>query len=234
MRRAACAGTAAHHGGTQLMKVYIADTESLMDPLRFANAYEAVGEERQRKVDRFRFPRDKRLSLGAGLLLKEALLNENAADMELAVSDRGKPYLKNCPELYFSLSHSGTKAMCAIDRRPVGCDIEIIDTPPLKIAGRFFSAEEQSLLNSIADKEQLSRYFYMLWTGKESYLKLTGEGLSGGPEGFTVRLPFGAQEISGNAVTFYELPCGSGYQAALCVSGVTGADDKLELITVVL
>ena len=55
------------------IRAYIADVEPLADPLKYQAAYEKVSEARKRKADGFRFPADKRLSLGAGLLLKNAL-----------------------------------------------------------------------------------------------------------------------------------------------------------------
>ena len=45
---------------------------------------------------------------------------------ELARSGRGKPYFRNWPEKWFSLSHSGGLTLCALsDDGPVGVDVEV-------------------------------------------------------------------------------------------------------------
>ncbi len=218
------------------MKVYITDVESLSDPLHFQAARERVSGQRRQKADRFRFPADKRLSLGAGLLLQEALERAGIPDREIAVMPGGKPYLINTEDCFFNLSHSGTKVLCVLAAAPVGCDIEKRKTPPLEVARRCFSGEEQDRLFALEGEAQ-RQYFYRIWTGKESYLKMTGEGLRHMPDEFTIHLPFGSQIVGGCPVTFYEIPCGEGYQGTVCCRGdrspesavktdITGKADK--------
>ena len=71
-----------------------------------------------------RFEKDALLELAAGGLLVCALAALGVAfdDSLLRVSPGGKPFLHGGP--YFSLSHSGDVAMCAVAARPVGCDVE--------------------------------------------------------------------------------------------------------------
>lgn len=205
------------------MKVYIADVESLADPSIYRKAYEKVSRERQRKADRFRFPADKRLCLGAGLLLQDALHREGISDCEIEVMPGGKPSLKNTKQWYFNLSHSDTKVMCVLAKSPVGCDIEKRKEPPLAVAVKVFSVEERDRLQQLEGEEQ-NRYFYRLWTGKESFLKMTGEGLRHTPDDFTVHVPFGSQMIGGRCVSFYEIPCGDDYQGTVCKEELPAED----------
>ena len=205
------------------MKVYMADVESLTDPSAYQAAYEKAGGKRREKADRFRFPSDKRLCLGAELLLQEALEREGIRDREIGVMPGGKPYLKNTKEWYFNLSHSGTKVMCVLARAPVGCDIEKRKDPPLAIAGKVFSGEEQDRLLQLEGEEQ-KQYFYRIWTGKESYLKMTGEGLRHTPDDFTVQVPFGRQTVGKKRVRFYEVSCGEDYQGTICKEEIIAED----------
>jgi 4'-phosphopantetheinyl transferase len=74
----------------------------------------------------------------------------------------------------------------AVASAPVGIDVERIRKPRLDVALRFFSEEEKGVLLKLPDEEQ-TQYFYRLWTIKESYLKLTGEGLTASLNTFTVK-----------------------------------------------
>ena len=94
-------------------------------------------------------------------------------------SNNGKPYFENAP-FCFSLSHSGNVSVAAIcdDKEcDIGIDIEIIS--PIKnlseLAKRFFSQEE---ISEFTDNNNSERSFFSIWTKKEAYAKMTGEGLS--------------------------------------------------------
>lgn len=89
--------------------------------------------------------------------------------------DSGKPYFAKLP-LSFSLSHADGLAISALSDTSVGVDIEWLDrTRNIDgISGRFFTSLEQSEIFRAPDKPLA---FYSLWTKKEAYAKLTGEGL---------------------------------------------------------
>ena len=57
----------------------------------------------------------------------------------------------------------------------VGCDIEKIVPAPLEIAERYFSLTESEYIKTKCDK---NRAFFTLWTLKESYMKMTGQGMN--------------------------------------------------------
>ena len=164
------------------------------------------------------------LSLGAGALLREALRDAGITGAVLAVTPTGKPYLKNNENFFFSLSHSGSKVLCAIAEVPIGCDIEEMNTPSSQIADRVLAPEERKLFIDKSRDEQ-REIFYTLWTGKESYLKLTGEGIVDNLNEISLRVPFESQTIRGRTVTFLDIPCGSDYKAAVCVEGIHEADE---------
>ena len=96
----------------------------------------------------------------------------------------------------------------------IGCDVEAIVKKPMKrrlksIAERYFSIDE---LEFYKNTGKTPESFYKVWTGKESYLKCTGEGLSGISKADTFNLPEGYDLI--------ELLMKSGelkYSASICV-----------------
>ena len=57
------------------MKVYIADIEALEDSEKFETVYRFVDAARRNKVDKYRFQKDKMLSLGVGALLHLSLIH---------------------------------------------------------------------------------------------------------------------------------------------------------------
>ncbi len=95
---------------------------------------------------------------------------------DITISTNGKPYLKNHERLHFNVSHSGEWIVCALSDMPVGVDIEqVVAVPPLMYRDHL-AHEEYVALRSLPPYKQ-NEYFFRLWTYKESYLKMTGEGL---------------------------------------------------------
>ena len=134
--------------------------------------------QRYEKAMTYRFLADRKRCVRAYMLLWEGLAREYGVE-EAPVFDfgsHGKPVLRDHPALHFSLSHSGNAVLCALDRRPVGADIEIIHRRGLEHLLTVFSDPERALIERAASPEVC---FTRLWTRKESYLKLTGEGLTG-------------------------------------------------------
>ncbi|MGI6665513.1 MAG: 4'-phosphopantetheinyl transferase family protein [Christensenellaceae bacterium] len=92
----------------------------------------------------------------------------------LSYTERGKPYFREFPEIQFSLSHSGGYWAVAFSPVPIGLDLEKArEANMASIASRFFHPEEYAYL-----KQQDYTDFFHIWTAKESYVKLTGEGIT--------------------------------------------------------
>ncbi|MCM1115139.1 MAG: 4'-phosphopantetheinyl transferase superfamily protein [Clostridium sp.] len=168
-------------------KIYIADTSVLEDDILFNEKYSTISEQRKEKINKLRFPADKRLCLGATLLLDYALKkhNLNEADMQYSFNKYGKPYFSDKKDLHFSISHAGHYALCAVSDKEIGCDIEQIGRVSLNIAKRFFSDDEYSKVQE-ADEKDKSIILTKLWTLKESYIKAMGKGLSEPLNSFSV------------------------------------------------
>ncbi len=132
---------------------------------------------RKEKANRYVFDKDKKLSLAAGILLEEGLnkLLVKTEEREIAYLEQGKPYLKNRPDIHFSLSHSMEIAIAAFSDKEIGCDIEKIKTYNEIVMNRCFSMREKEyVLNSISKDEA----FYRIWVLKESFLKAIGVGIA--------------------------------------------------------
>lgn len=99
-------------------------------------------------------------------------------DLKFNYGRNGKPYLQDYP-FYFNLSHSGEYVFGAISDREVGVDIQQFrPVDEVRLARRFFSEEEQNALEKCFNREEQRKLFYRLWTRKEAYGKLTGEGIA--------------------------------------------------------
>lgn len=143
-------------------------------------ALPALSADRQQKVLRFRFARDRVLSAVAYLLLRLGLGREYGMSgcPECVFGPYGKPSLRN-GKAGFSLSHCHQAVVCALDRGEVGADVEHwtsfaperLDTGMLE---RIFAPEELKAVQAASNGPQAA---CALWTAKESVCKYTGEGL---------------------------------------------------------
>ena len=127
--------------------------------------------------------------------------------IEFNVNGYGKPFLKGNYGLHFNVSHSEDWIVCAIDNEPVGIDIEKVrPVNLLEIAAQLFSDEEYKTL-IVKSPEDRQRFFFDLWTLKESYIKAVGAGLSIPLKSFTVIfLEKGEMVVkSGNKLTNWAL-----------------------------
>lgn len=199
------------------MKVYIANVSQLNDPSLFDSLYESVNEERQKKVDSYKFQKDKNLSLGAGVLLNYALSARGINNPQFFTGDFGKPFIAD-KNICFNLSHSGELAVCAIAKNTVGCDVEKMDSPPFEVARKVFSHDEQELLSSASEEERVA-LFYRLWTAKESFLKMVGCGLGASPKDFSISLENNHQLIHGHQCSFFDYLCDNKYLLTICIDG---------------
>ena len=173
-----------------MIKLYLLDCSNLNGENQFNKYYNIMSPYRQNKIDRLKPRKSKNLSLGAGILLDNYLKQLGISEREMTyfTKGNGKPFFSSLPNAYFSLSHSGDVAICTFSDNEVGCDIEQIDKPTEGIAKRFFTQSEYKyIFDNTTELQQLDR-FYRIWTLKESYLKLTGKGLGGGLDSFSVSI----------------------------------------------
>ena len=88
----------------------------------------------------------------------------------------GKPYFREYPQIHFNISHSGEYGACALSSVPCGLDIqEIRKIRSRRLLEHVLSEEEMKIVQS---HENMEREFCRFWTRKESFLKLSGEGIT--------------------------------------------------------
>lgn len=164
-----------------MLKIYVADITPLYDTACYRQKMELMHEKRREKILKFRSEGDRCRGLAAGLLLREALLGEGISydDAVFTLGVSGKPRLSDAA-VSFNLSHAGKRAVCAVSDHEVGVDIERLSRfekageRVQRIAHKILSARERELWENNSSSEELVR----LWTKKESYAKLTGEGIA--------------------------------------------------------
>ena len=163
------------------------DTALLPDP-REGGLSSELPKARLEKAVRLLSPGKRKESAGAGLLLARILPRFLASAEEVFADERGKLLH---PRLFLSLAHGGGMAVLAVGDRPVGCDVEKLSRVRETVLRRF-SKEERAFVEAAGERAREGA-FYRIWTGKESYLKRTGEGLSAWkevrvlPEGLILR-----------------------------------------------
>ncbi|MBD5632434.1 MAG: 4'-phosphopantetheinyl transferase superfamily protein [Clostridia bacterium] len=92
------------------------------------------------------------------------------APVEIKRTENGKPYLEGNP-LFFSISHSGEKAVICVDESPVGIDLELYKNKRHMPVIERFSDEEQAEILSEKD-------FLYHWTAREAFIKMRGGTLA--------------------------------------------------------
>jgi 4'-phosphopantetheinyl transferase len=118
-------------------------------------------------------------------VLTHYLPEVRATDWRFVTGPHGKPELAppfDAHRMYFNAAHTSGLVAMAVARVPtLGVDVENLVTgnPPLRIATRYFDADEARDLEALPAGEKRRR-FYTLWTLKESWLKATGGGLGAG------------------------------------------------------
>lgn len=138
---------------------------------------------RRERLEQVRTELGKKQGAGAELLLCRALEELGLkTPPDIVADENGKPRLRG-GELFFSLSHSGPWALCAVSDRELGADIQVRKPFNQRLARRFFAPDELELILSAPDRD---RAFTEIWAKKESYIKALGLGLKLPLESFSV------------------------------------------------
>ena len=122
--------------------------------------------ERRNRLLRVRDPEKRREPLCAFLGLRMALLQRQGwRDFpQIALSDRGKPYFPEHPDVHFNLSHTSGAVLVALADQPVGVDIERV-----RPVGRRTMERLAGVTNEQA--------FFQSWVRREARSKRSGDGI---------------------------------------------------------
>ena len=188
------------------MKLYIMDVKEVeKNGILEERMFASIGKQRQEKMEKCRHDKDKIRSLCAGALLclgvmeweeEESALflqkieagkvnwemhseffKKTGKEVSCDYGKNGKPFLVNYPDIHFNLSHSGDYVVGAFDRQPVGVDIQEHRKIGDSMARHFLNDRELDMAALQADEREREKLLCRLWAVKESYIKLTGEGM---------------------------------------------------------
>lgn len=162
-----------------MVKLYVCEISNLIDEIKKdENAlevyFEKLGQKRIEDILKNKRAEDRARALGASLLLLFALKKEGYKGEKLPDYNyyaKGKPYIFSIEPLKFNISHSENIITCVISKREVGVDIERDREMTKATIARVFTENERKTIVNESD-------YIRLWTMKEAYAKLTGEGIS--------------------------------------------------------
>jgi 4'-phosphopantetheinyl transferase len=113
-------------------------------------------------------------------LLGARALRCGPQDVTVAVTDTGKPWLLELPDLHVNVSHTRRAVVVAsASVAPVGVDIEQSEPTavhPQRLAQRLFDRSEAETLKALSE-EQVPDWFSGVWTIKEAVGKALGVGV---------------------------------------------------------
>jgi 4'-phosphopantetheinyl transferase len=136
------------------------------------------------RANKYHQEKDKRVYESGHVFIRKILSHYTGIDaskLELSPVVNRKPELLNAPfRIHFNISHSGSKILVAVGfNSDVGVDVEKIipDFDMEGFAESNYHPNEVAHFRSLKDRDETD-YFYFVWTRKEAWLKLTGEGIN--------------------------------------------------------
>lgn len=121
-------------------------------------------------INEYKNIKHKKISKLAWSILFNLLKNEfNAQLKDVKFSKNNKPYLKS-KKIYFNISHSGNLIAIAINKKPVGVDIEQLiprENCDL-IAKRILNKTQLNKFNKSKNKQE---FLTKVWSQKEAFIK---------------------------------------------------------------
>ncbi|MCD8322207.1 MAG: 4'-phosphopantetheinyl transferase superfamily protein [Oscillospiraceae bacterium] len=149
-----------------MVKAYILNWSGALLP---ENAVALLPVWRRERATGLRRPAAREESIWTGLLWRWAMEESGFdPDMDISCLPAGKPVATD-GAVFFSLSNSGSLALCAIGNVPVGADVQQTRPVNLTIAKRFHP-EEQAWLKAQPEAER-EQAFFRIWTRKEAWVK---------------------------------------------------------------
>ncbi|GAB3567283.1 4'-phosphopantetheinyl transferase superfamily protein [Spirosoma luteolum] len=160
--------------GPAVWRLAVPATDELL-----AEAQELFTAGERDRADRFRQAADRRRFLLGRLLARSlagAYTGQPAATVELVTGPQGKPDLNPALGWHLNLSHAGNWVVLALDRQPLGVDVEWCrpDLPLDLMVSSSLQPTEQAVVARSSDP---TGQFYTYWTRKEAFVKATGQGL---------------------------------------------------------
>ncbi len=147
-----------------------------MDDKTYDTAFAMLASDRKKRVKDMPSEADQKRTVAAEYLARTVLgekLGVEPKNVPLTVDENDKPVLAG-GAYHVSVSHSGPWAVCAIDDKPLGVDVEVVRVAQEKFIYRVCDEKEVAYIR-LGDEGCYHR-FYECWTAKEALFKLTGKG----------------------------------------------------------
>lgn len=143
------------------MKIYISKIKDIPNNLMY-NLTSFVDNKQQKRIKNFVFKNDAIRTLIGDLLVRSIFSEEYKVKREDIVITRnayGKTFIHANSNFYYNLSHSGDYVVCAIDKYPIGVDIEqITDIEYELLSKQYFSESEYSFIKNDKDCDDLNNF----------------------------------------------------------------------------
>ncbi len=185
--------------------------------------YSVMDESRKEKADRYKSESNRKLCILADYAARKMISEETGLspdDIIFGCDSLGKPYAANA-DIFFSISHSGTLAVCAVSDLPVGADIEEISEKPLRILGKFACVSEKEFIGSDAGRATL------VWTLKEAYFKAKGTGIASGLKTVSFDIIEDTVKCSDSGYICCSTPVKNNYVLSVCVGKQQAASESI-------
>jgi len=160
-----------------MTEIFYMDSRLFAEEIWRQKGLSMISSKRRAKLDKMKNDSSICQSLGAGVLLRLALEKCGLGERieQIKTEAHGKPYLEDIA-FHFSLSHSGTYAVCAFSDAPIGVDLQQVKEAMPRLTSRILTDAERDYLESLPEGER-NLAFYRIWARKESLLKWDGRGL---------------------------------------------------------
>jgi 4'-phosphopantetheinyl transferase len=143
-----------------------------------------LSQDEMSRAARYHFEKDRRVYESAHVFIRKVLSHYVSIDpalLDLSPIVNKKPQLLNAPfHIHFNISHAGSRILVAVGfDSDVGVDVERVigDFDMDGFAEANYHQHEIDELKTLSGDEE-AFYFYTIWTRKEAWLKLTGEGVN--------------------------------------------------------
>ncbi len=211
-----------------MLKLFAIKNSCFDDGEKYEKYFALADEARREKIKNLSVSEKRSQSLAAGVIVPLALERLGyGGGVQIEYGEHGKPRLVQPKGLFFNISHSGEWTVAAFSDCEVGVDIQQIKPIDMRLADRFFAAEEREALAQAKDGAQ--DLFFRLWAIKESYLKALGTGLSRPLNSFAVR--FTESGVKADGWYAVEINAFKGYKIACCTARLQPLPEP-EILTV--
>ncbi|MCR4557704.1 MAG: 4'-phosphopantetheinyl transferase superfamily protein [Saccharofermentans sp.] len=157
------------------MEILIADSRQLPLEAIYKPILCSLPEEDILRSERYVRQEDRiRCAVGAFIVRYEAERVLHTKEFHIERTEFGKPYIKEYPEMHFSLSHSGNMIVYVQASKSVGIDVEEIKNIEIPDYTHCLNENEK---RHIKNSQDPIKDFYRIWTVREAFAKKEGLGL---------------------------------------------------------